>query len=309
MRKLIRQCLSRFNIRAFLAVVAIGSVFPTGAIRAEQGFGISPPSQTVTLAPDGSVSGQLTVINDGDTNVKYRIYATDYRVTGEIYQGVFTNEGKGPNLSAISWFKLPLQTFTVAAGAETTFPYTIKAPKTAAVGGHYASVFIQTIPPPSAGATFISRVERVGSIFYLTVSGTLKQSGTVLPLDVSLLQAVPPVKADLRFKNSGNVHFLASGTAQLSTPFGKAGMPVDFNGEILPSTTRELPLSLPTSSAIGLFEVTVHANYLGRNVTMSRWMVLVPRLTFIIVAGTLLLILALSLWQIVRRARRTKLKV
>jgi hypothetical protein len=277
---------------------------PAGQALAEQGIGISPTSQTPTIAPGGTFSGQMTVINDGSIAVRYQIYATDYAVRGNDYQGVFINSGSSANIAARSWFKVPSGTFTVGPQQEKNFPYTVTVPKTATVGGHYATIFIQTIPPPSAQGTLIKRVDRIGSLFYMTVSGALVRQGNLLPLQVAWFQSSSPLKADVLLTNTGNVHYLAQGTGTLSTPFGKTGTSVPFTGEILPSTTRQFTLSLAAASDIGIYKVSVNVNYLGRTTVLSHWVLLVPKLTFIIVSATILLLLVLGFWKLIQKAKR-----
>ena len=290
-----------------MAAGATGVLVMASPALAVQGIGISPTSQLVTIAPGGVAHGTLTAINDGDTNVTYHLYATDYGVSGESYKGVFTSVSSNSNVSSATWFGLPAGNFTIAPQQEVVFPYTIIVPKNAVVGGHYASVFIQTVPPATNGAAMVSEIQRVGSLFYMTVSGNLIHGGSLLPLEVPWLQSTPPVSASLKLTNTGNVHYLAQGTAQLYTPFGKVlGSQVAFKGEVLPDTTRLFDLHLPESSPIGIFKVTANVNYLGKNVQESHWMLLIPKITFLIIASTLLLILVLGFWGIMRRIRRRK---
>ncbi len=294
----------RVRLRGWPAVLLLYLLLPAAPAMASQGIGVSPTSQEVQLQPGTSTRHELTVINDGDTDVTYRLVATDYRVTNENYQGDFSSSRKAADVSAVSWFLLPVGTLTVKARQQVKQSYTIVVPPTAVVGGHYAAVFVETVPPPGKGGTFISRVERIGSLFYLAVAGDLKRSGSVLPLSADWLQALSPIKSTLRVRNDGNVHFLAEGTAQLSTPFGEVGTPEQFRGEVLPGTTRRFALALPAGSPIGLYKVSVKASYLNTTKDMSRWVLLVPRLTFIIVSGTLVLLIALGFVAVVRRARR-----
>jgi hypothetical protein len=276
---------------------------------AVQGIGISPTSQLVTIVPGGVSHGTLTAINDGDTTVTYHLYATDYGVSGESYKGVFTSASSNSNVSSATWFGLPAGNFKIAPQQEIVFPYTIAVPKNAVVGGHYAAVFIQTVPPVVSGGAMVTEIQRVGTLFYMTVSGNLINTGNLLPLEVPWLQSTPPVSASLRLTNTGNVHFLAQGTAELYSPFGKVvGSQVAFKGEVLPDTTRLFDLHLPESSPIGVFRVTANVNYLGNNMQESRWMLLIPKITFLIIAATLLLILVLGFWGFMHRIRRRKAK-
>ena len=182
--------------------------------------------------------------------------------------------------------------------------FAIAVPKNAAVGGHYAAVFVQTVPPASAGATILSRVDRVASLYYLAVGGNLDAQGQVLALDVPWLQPASPVQAAVRVRNTGNVHFQVNTTSQLSTPFGKAGPPVTVRGEILPGTTRRLDIKLPAPYPIGLYKVDVTVKYLGKTVHQSHWLFMVPKLTFIIVSLTVLALVVFGVVRVVRKLRR-----
>jgi len=294
----------RFGLALGLFLVA---GWPAGAWGAVQGIGVSPTSQEVALDPGGTYRGHITVINDGATDVNYRVYATDYRVTGETYVGNFDSSGKAADVSPVSWFSLPAGSFTVKARVEQTFDYTVNVPRTAAIGGHYAAVFVETIPPAGSGGAFVSRIERIGTLFYVNVRGEVRQDGSVMPLEVARLQSVGPVRGALRLHNDGNLHFLAEGTARLTGPFGAdAGKAVPLKGEVLPGTTRRFDLALPAPAPIGLYKVTATVKYLGRTEEVSRWMLLMPRVTFVIVGGTVLLLLGVGLWALVRRARRLR---
>ncbi|HEY6736165.1 MAG TPA: hypothetical protein VI322_00455 [Candidatus Saccharimonadia bacterium] len=171
------------------------------------------------------------------------------------------------------------------------------------MGGHYAAVFAETIPPkPKSG----SHIDRVGSIFYLAVGGDLHTEGSVRSYVVPPLQFLAPVDGTLAVANTGNVHFSTDITAQLWSPFGKVGKPVTLRGEVLPATVRQFAISLPTSSPIGLYKALVTVEYAGKTVRLSRWMLLIPKLTLIILSTTLGLILVLGAWSVVRRVRRRR---
>ena len=277
---------------------------PAGPALALQGFGISPTSQELNLSPGASYKGEVTVINDGDADVTYKVYATDYKVTDESYRGNFDSSGKAADVSPVTWFSLPKSLATVKARDQVKVPYTVTAPRTASVGGHYGAVFVETVPPPGKGGAFISRIERVGALFYLNVAGATHTQGSVRPLDVPWLQSLPPVGATLRVHNGGNVHFLAEGTAQLATPFSNTGKSVQFRGEVLPGTTRRFDLKLAAPSPIGFYKVTAKVQYLGKTETVSHWTLLMPRATFLIVSGTLLFVLVLGFWGLMRRVRK-----
>jgi hypothetical protein len=288
------------------AALAAFVFMPSAAAAAVQGIGLSPTSQDLSLAPGESLSGEITVINDGDRDVNYKVFASDYRVDSEEYTGIFTDLNAEANVSPKSWFTLPAGTFTARSRQQTKFSYTLKVPAGAAVGGHYGAIFIETVPPPASAGALIARVERIGSLMYIAVKGDLKRSGNTGGLTVAPLQSVSPVRAALRLINDGNVHFLAEGSAQLATPFGDVGKPLPFKGEVLPGTTRRFDLRLPATAPIGLYKVTATVKYLDRTEILSHWTLLMPRPTFVIVGGTILLLLGLLVAGLVRRAKRRR---
>lgn len=279
-------------------------LFSAAPAWALQGFGVSPTSQELNLQPGGIAHGALTVINDGDSAVTYRLYTTDYHVQGEDYVGDFSDRQAAADVSPVSWFELPKGLFTVAARQQVKVPYDITVPRTATVGGHYAAVFAETVPPANASGTYIARVERVGSLFYVAVGGQARPHGQVLPLVMPWLQATAPVAATLRVQNDGNVHALAEGSARLTRPFGGGGEVTAFRGEVLPGTVRRFNLKLPAPAALGLYRAEAQVHVAGRTQTVAHWVLLVPRLTFLIVGGTVMLALGLGLWGLMRRARR-----
>ena len=287
------------------AVAAILAVLPVAGALAIQGVGVSPTNQTVDVVPGASTTGQLTAINDGDSEVVYRVYATDYKVDNEDYQGDFTSSNASADTSAVSWFKVPTGDFTIKPHDQMTVPYTITVPKTAAVGGHYAAIFIETVPPPILQGTVVSRIERLGSIFYITVDGNLINKGSIQSLSAKLYQSASPLSGILRVRNDGNVHFLVQGTAQLSTVFGKSGKAVAFGGEVLPGTVRRFNLSLP-SAPVGLYKLTANVTYLGHTEKISHYVFIMPIVTLAIILATIIVLVGLLVWRTIRKRRRSR---
>jgi hypothetical protein len=276
---------------ASLLLAGAGLFWSAAPAYALQGFGISPTSQTETLEPGQTKNDQLTVINDGNTSINYQVYATDFRVTGEDYRGNFVDTGSGPNLSAVSWFTLPQGTLTIGPQQQKSFDYTIHVPKGAAIGGHYASVFVQTVPAPATG-TYISRIERLGVIFYMAVGGHLTTSGGLNSFHIPWLQFTPPITESFTVKNTGNVHFLTQAESQLYSPFGKVGSPAVTQGEVLPDTTRRFNMAISSRSPIGLYKVKTSITVLGQTKQESGWVLLIPKLTFVIILISLALVIA-----------------
>jgi hypothetical protein len=287
-------------VTAFFALAAL----PVPAAHAIQGIGMSPTSQDLELTPGVAKTGSFTVVNDGTTDITYKLYATDYQVKDEGYVGDFDVTGAPANVSAVSWVKLPAGKFVVKSNDQTVVNYTITPPKTATVGGHYLTIFAETVPPASPGGTRIARIDRIGMLMYLAVGGNLQKAGELKPLDAPWLQSVAPIRAAVRVVNTGNTHFPVEGTAQLKNIFGgSVGKPVPLKGTVLPQTTRKFSLQLSSPKPIGLYRVVAKVTYLDQTKEAAGWVLLVPKLTFLIVSGSLLLLLVGGFIWLVRRRR------
>jgi hypothetical protein len=292
--------------RLVASLVAVLVLMPfVGVAHAISGTTLSPTSQEVSVAPGETYHGTLSVNNDGSTATTYKIAVSDYKVSDESYHADFNSSGASNIISPVTWFSFPVTTFTLASGADTILNYEIKVPPRAAVGGHYASVFVANVPPPATGGTVISRIQKLGVLFYISVTGAVSLDGSIASFDAPALQWNSPLLAKLRIRNSGNDHFSASGEATVRPLFGSPGLPVQFKGEVLPGTTRLFPITIPTKSPIGIYEVSVTPHYLNSNgPVLKRWVLLIPPLTLIIILTTLALVIAFIIGLAVRRLRR-----
>ena len=270
---------------------------------APSGVGVSPASQEVDVTAGRTTSGSLTVINDSATELTYRIYAADYRVSDESYAGDFTPIVETPNRSPVSWFTLPKGDQKLRGREQVKVPYTVSVPVTATVGGHYAAVFVETVPPAASPGSAIVPVKRIGSIFYLTVAGELVEQGDIESFDVPFLQISSSVTGSLRIKNSGNVHFPVRATTELQPIF--VGEPAKLNsfGEVLPGTVRKFGLHIDTKP-IGLYRMVTTIQRLGETEIISKMILVVPLPTLIIVSSTALLLAVLTFFLLGRKAHR-----
>ena len=293
------------GLAALIAVIAIFSA-PSPAQAAVEGIGVSPTSQELEIAPGGTLVGSMTVINDGTSDIVYKVSVSDYHVTDESYKADFNSVSSSRDVSAVSWFTLPQTSATVKSGDQVKVPYTIRVPVTAVIGGHYVAVFAETVPKLTGGNA-IARVQKLGSLFYLNVSGAVSRDGSIASFTAPWLQFTSPLTATLRMKNSGNVHFAASGDIIATDLFGSRQAKTAFKGEVLPGTTRRFDLGLNVAGPIGIYKVSVTPHYLEANgPTLSHWVVQMPTLTLVILLGTVGLVIALYGWLLWRRLRRNK---
>lgn len=284
---------------AALAVIIASLSVPQVAF-AVQGLGISPTSQELNLKPGQTYSGILTIINDGGEDLTYTLGANEYRIKDAEYHPDFTISGDPASISPLSWFRLPQGNTVVRAHQEAEVGYKVIVPTNATLGGHYGVIFAQTIPPSVSGGTVISRIVRVGSIFYMSVGGDLYEQGSTVAPVLNWLQMEPPFPTSLKVKNSGTVHFAVNGSVQAKSLFGAASTPAYFKGEVLPQTTRPFSVEIPARQPLGIYKVTYKLNYLGKDqIPIVRWVLLVPKLTVFIIVTTMILIIGYFLLKLV----------
>lgn len=255
MKHLIRNSLSSLLL-AFLIVAGGGIAHDAHA--ASGGLTISPTSVDVETAPGGSYSGNMLVINQGELDVTYKVYATPYSVTGEDYQPYFTPIQGATDIT--KWFNFPTTGNTIKVGNQDTIPYTITVPKGTGAGGYYATVFAETTDKGSAG---VITHKRVGMIVYLRVSGNAIEAGSVDTWSVPWLQQAP-MTADLKLANTGSVHYQAKVKVTVSDLFGAQKFSYERDPEILPQKLRSIPISWDNGATYGLFKVGGEVTYLNR---------------------------------------------
>jgi len=255
MKKLIRNSLG--SLLLALLIIASGGI-AHDAHAASGGLTISPTSVDVETAPGGSYSGNMLVINQGELDITYKVYATPYSVTGEDYQPYFTPVQGAVDIT--KWFNFPTTGNTIKVGNQDTIPYTISVPKGTGAGGYYATVFAETADKGSAGV--ITR-KRVGMIVYLRVSGNAVEAGSVDTWNVPWLQQAP-MTADLKLANTGSVHYQAKVKVTVSDLFGTQKFSYERDPEILPQKLRSIPISWDNGATYGFFKVGGEVTYLNR---------------------------------------------
>jgi hypothetical protein len=128
-------------------------------------------------------------------------------------------------------------------GEQKKIPFSIKVPKGAEAGGHFAAIFLSTAPPSTKGGQ-VSVGAKIGVLVLLRVSGDIKEGGGVLDFKTLENQSFftsLPVNFSYRFQNSGNDRVNPSGTIQINNSFGLKSDVVDANpakGNILPQSIR-----------------------------------------------------------------------
>lgn len=285
---------------SFLLVAILGS--PLGVIAAEtQGIGVNPVNVDQAINPGSSVSGTIYVLNQGNEAFDFTAYSSPYHVSGEQYDPSFTPILGSTNVA--QWFGLTLASGHLKAGDQATVHYTIQVPAGTKPGGYYAVVFAQTkVQQPVNG---VATTKRVGTIFYLQVSGPVKQRGKVASWGVHFFQQ-KPLTAVLRMEDDGRLHYTAEVQMQATAVFGHTHYSFDQSRRVLPETIRRITIPWNGSPAVGLFKVSGTVTYLGHAQILPSRYVLVASTPVLILIVACLLGLVIILVSLVVRLKKHK---
>lgn len=280
---------------AVLATIVTGRAYAVDTQSPRDSIVLSPSNQRITIKAGQVQAGKLTVVNDGTIDETFIVYSRPYSVKNEQYDPDFDHTSA--NTDIYQWVQFDKTTYTIAAGKSLEVPYRIQVPASAAPGGHYGVIFVET--QPSATSTdSVMRKKRVGDILQATVEGTAVQKGQVLSTNATFWQTTPPLTVTSRVQNSGNTDFQASTILTVKDLFGTVKYQLSKDYTVYPGTTREITLSWGRAPWFGLFRAEQSITVLGQTSHDSRIILIAPRWLPVVL---LLIVLASVTYGLIRR--------
>jgi hypothetical protein len=244
--------------RSMLLVVCACFFFPpayAAEIPQNEGAGITqgrlslsltPPLYQLSLAPGATWSSTLQFVNHNPYDLSVFAYTQNFRATEE--SGVlFLPSATVPGVNAYelaSWITPAGGVRTVRRGATINIPFTIKIPKNAEPGGHYAAIVVGTAPQQGGGGE-LSVGAQLSSLLLVRVIGDVLEKGII----EDFTPARPLVQTQealltLQFKNTGNVHVVPGGTIVITNMFGRERGRITLDehnpfGAVLPNSSKK----------------------------------------------------------------------
>ena len=253
-----------------LALTIVSSV--VGAATAQElqrTFTVVNPAIVQNLNPGDKAEGITKVINDSDVPLTFNIGVQDYIVV----------DSKGtPNLlppstlnnkySAAAWIGVYPSTFTIKPHEKQIINYYIQIPRDAKPGGHYAALVYQPKVDVKTNQTGGVVSAQIGSLFYVTVKGPVKESSEVSKFFANNFQEYGPIKVLTQIKNNGDLHITPTGNITLTGLFTnstyafndqkKSNTPI---GNIFPETLRDFENTVGQNLMIGRYKAVLLASY------------------------------------------------
>jgi len=213
-------------------LVALGFGFKVSALT------LSPPTIEVSAKPGETVQMVSKLFNDTGAAMVLRPTAMTFAAKNETGQPDFVDDKSGIGLQ--SWIEIP-ETVTLAPQERRSVVVTIKIPKTADPGGHYAAIFWGTNPPKVQSGAGIEGV--IAMLVLVNIEGDVKEEAKIIEFktEKTFLTHLP-VNFIARIQNSGTVHVHPAGSVMIRNMFGRQSAVLPFN--IQPATGNVLPKSI-----------------------------------------------------------------
>ncbi|MSR76280.1 MAG: hypothetical protein EXS68_01660 [Candidatus Ryanbacteria bacterium] len=231
--------------RQYCAALLLGFffLFSASIVFAATGLTIQPIKISVDIEKGRTISDFITITNAGEDAVQVEVKVEDFipSAGGRGVQFV----GRAPGVTTVrDWISINHDArFVVPQNGAINVPYTIAAPINAEPGSHFGVVFFR--------ATKISEKEdeteqlkvgtQVGMLVLVTVPGSHLQKGRILNFTSPRFVKESPVEFNLKFENTGTVHFEPKGTITIRNIFDmEVGSVAIEGGVVLPTGIEDL---------------------------------------------------------------------
>lgn len=331
--------MKRFFSIVGLAVGLLGSSLLTMPVKAAEpatlGLTVSPPSFDLAANPGDVIENTVRITNQSLDTVTFEASVQDFKVDGT--EGSVTVQENNPNAFS-NWFRFAQTQYRLAPKDSAEVAFTIRVPKGAEPGGHFASVLFQPKVVAASSETGAKVIQRVGSLVLMKVSGNVIEDGKISKFNpknfvgswdeiaasdgkTKILVAKDeklgderakyffsggPVAFDVLFKNSGNVHFKPTGNVSIYNIFGKKVDQLALDPRnVFPGGERRITVIWPKKSLWGgFYRAQVASVYGSKNTVLTAetmfWAFPAP----VLIAILVILILGFLVRHRLRRALR-----
>ncbi len=235
-----RTATSTSIVRKIASSVAMFLVFGVANVQA---LTISPARLEMYGDPGKTISGEFLLINEQENNQTFYTSAENFEAQGETSTPNFVSGTDG----LASWIEVRKEV-TLHKGEQVKVPFTVTIPKDADAGGHFAAIFLSTVPPASKGAGEVAVGAKVGMLVLLKVSGEVKEGGGIVDFTTKTKKSFftsLPITFAYRFSNNGNDRVNPTGDAVITNMLGleKVKLPANQGlGNVLPKSTRRFEI-------------------------------------------------------------------
>lgn len=192
-------------------------------------FVLGPGKVELFMDPGDEASRDLMITNRMGKTMSFKVEIEDFRGSRDPNQAiVLLGQERGP-YSLKDYVKPEVMTFSLTHGQRMVLPVKISIPKDAEPGGLYGSVLIRAVSPLSELASEqekarrqVSVEARLGCLFFVRVSGPVKEDGSLKDLGVAKsFYEQTPVVFNLLFENNSSIHLTPYGVIEIKNLMGR----------------------------------------------------------------------------------------
>jgi hypothetical protein len=201
---------------------------------------LSPPMLEYKAKAGDIINDVITIRNENKTAEQYTITTEAFEAAGKGGEPKFL----GTNDAGLaSWIAFGTDKITVNSGEAVQVPIKITIP-TDTVGGHYAAIFFNLVPPQMTGNTSgVGIGSRVGTLVFVQIEGQVTESAKIANFSTkSDNYSSLPVDFNVEVNNDGNVYIRPAGKIYVKNMFGSLAGEMTINEDkaaVLQKQTRQ----------------------------------------------------------------------
>lgn len=290
------------------------------------GIVLGPGKTELWLDPDSRAIKELIITNQTGKVQRFKVEIEDFIGSRDPnIPHIFLGEEKGI-YTLKDYLKPEIDEFVLEHGQRIILPVEIYIPPDAEPGGHYAAVFVRTVPILEEGEIEkekakgqIAVISRVGTLFFIRVKGLVKEEGFLKDFKLKegkKFYEKAVIIFQLLFENNGTVHLTPYGIIEIKNFLGRKIDEIELQPWfVLPDSLKLREVEWNKKWLLGKYTATVFINrgykdirdeYILDEKSLEFW-VIPWKILFLGLIGLVLIIWGLT-WMITHFEIRRKEK-
>ena len=218
---------------------------------------IQPVLEDFSVQPGELITKNITITNLSLTSLPITAYVRSFEVVDDDGNNNYPNDQSASSVQ--HWFSIDPANFILQPQESRKITVTITVQKNSSPGGHYATLFFQSlVPQVSNDQSSVSISGRIGALYFVTVSGNITTKASLSNFFTPKFIQSGPVTFTSEFTNQGTVHVRPQSILIVRNWHGKIIYSSQESGKaILPGTVRRIAFTWPSSWLFGMYSAQI----------------------------------------------------